>query len=186
MFYLLTLLPFILACLFIIITGITLYRLFWSFGENQIFYYPSNPKYVFPVLDKLINERFYKETENLNLVELGAGLCKVAKYLSKGYKWENIYAVEKEFFTYLASKLFLRNKYKIYLIREDVFTFETPKNSLIYCYFNNEIINNLYKAGKFKGNLMITLSSTIKGIKPIATYNVKGFQKALYLYDFRA
>ena len=153
--------------------------------SNRAVLISSRPKYVEKVLLTVI-KKYVAKPHEMNFIEVGAGYAKIAKIAALNFKWKSIIAIEVDILVVFWTKLknFFQ-KLPITYVKSDIFKYKIPKESLIYCYMSVSILNALYKASAFDGSLLLSLSFGIDGVEPIAEYKVKGFQKRLYVYDFR-
>ncbi|MEM9000542.1 MAG: class I SAM-dependent methyltransferase [Bacteroidota bacterium] len=126
------------------------------------------------------------QTENMNFVELGAGYAKICTLAARSFIWKSLIAVERDHLALSWARLKNRlNKLPITYIKSDIFTYSIPQESVIYCYMSEHVVNKLYNAKAFDHCLLLSLSFAIHGVEPVAKYDLKGFQKRLYVYDFR-
>ncbi len=173
----------------------------WSFGLfvvflsiiEQIFYTWNNGRVVFlPTELRLIKskviewiQKYELKTEEMSLIELGCGRAGFLRSMSK-YVWKQKIGVEGQFILSVKSK-FLNFGKNIKIIHGDIFNFEIPKNSIVYCYLGTKNMNELHSIGKLKGSLVISLDYKIDNIEPNESYHIsdKKVQNNLFLYDFR-
>jgi tRNA G46 methylase TrmB len=131
-------------------------------------------------------DKYVSNPQELNFVEIGAGYAKISELAAKDFSWKSVLAVEIDTLVVFWNRLKKRfRKTAITYIKSDIFEFIIPKNSVVYCYMSVPVINRLYKEQAFEGCLVLSLSFAIKGLEPVDEYIIKGFQKKLYVYDFR-
>ena len=154
-------------------------------NRNRVVLISSRTKYVEKVFLAVIN-KYVTEPHEMNFIEVGAGYAKITKIAALNFKWKSITAVEIDALVVFWIKLknFFQ-KLPVTYISSDIFKYKIPKESVVYCYMSVAVLNALYKASAFDGSLLLSLSFGIEGVEPTAEYKVKGFQKRLYVYDFR-
>ena len=77
------------------------------------------------------------------------------------------------------------NKTNIEFYVADLYKFENPKDSIIYCYLGNTIVTKLYKQDCFKGQLVASTTFKINNVKEAQSYYIGGMCGKIYVYDFR-
>jgi hypothetical protein len=178
--------------LILIVWSIGLFLVFVSIVE-QIFYTWNNSRVVFlPTELSLIKGRVAEwikkydlKTEEMTLLELGCGRAGFLRSMSK-LSWKEKIGVEGQLVLSLKSK-FLNFGKKIQIIHGDIFNYNIPSNSLVYCYLGIDNMNQLYNLGKLKGSLIISLDYAIEGVEAIESIKIsdRKIQNHLHLYDFR-
>lgn len=131
-------------------------------------------------------QKYVTNPQELNFVEIGAGYAKISELAARDFSWKSVLAVEIDSIVILWNRLkkyFTRTA--ITYIQSDVFDYMIPKNSVVYCYMSVPVVNRLYRENAFDGCLVLSLSFAIKDIEPADEFMIKGFQKKLYVYDFR-
>ena len=169
-----------------------LFLVFLSIIE-QIFYTWNNGRVVFlPTEIKLIKnkviewiKKYELKTNEMSLIELGCGRAGFLRSMSK-FDWKQKIGVEGQLILSIKSKLLNFGK-DISIIHGDIFNFDIPNNSLVYCYLGIKNMNELYLTGKLKGSIVISLDYGIDGVEPAESYHIseKRVQNNLFLYDFR-
>ncbi|WP_340201691.1 hypothetical protein [Ascidiimonas sp. W6] len=130
--------------------------------------------------------KYVTNPQEMNFVEIGAGYGKVSEMAANVFPWKSILAVEIDsivIFWNRIKKYF--GKTAISYVKSDIFEYMIPQDSVVYCYMSNPVVNRLYKEKAFDGCLVLSLTFAINGIEPIDEFMIKGFQKKLYVYDFR-
>jgi len=166
---------------------IMLFKYVWHANSgDHIGYLASNLKNVGPALERII-EKYYKgKVENVNLVESGAGFANLSNYLSKKYNWKEIIAVEDEPRIIKLAQFKQRfRKSKINFVQSNVLDFQNPESSLVYCYLLSTILTKMNAKKLFNNCLLVSLSFKIKDLEPTETIEIPGFQKYIFVYDFR-
>ncbi len=177
----------LISVLLLIFTAFLLKYMIYSNLKDNVGYVPT---FIGPVADALIdivNRYVGGETKSYSLVEPGAGMANVTNFLASKFEWKEAIAIEGELSVHLLSRVKqLFRKTKINFVCRDIYKYDYPKNSVIYCYLLNNMITKMYNMGKFKGSLIITLTFSIEGVEPTEKIAIKGFlQKHMYVYDFR-
>lgn len=118
--------------------------------------------------------------------ELGGGRALVTQFVTKHFAFHTVRVIELNWLLVMLLKLSIRLRKKtIDIIHGDVLDQTYRPNSVLYCYLFDELLESLYKAGKFNDQLVISLSFPIPNVQPTQTTTIKGMQKRLYVYDFR-
>jgi hypothetical protein len=178
----------LLATLFLTVITILLFRYMIHVNQkDHIGYLPSDVKNVAPLLDQIITKYIQNETAEYTLIEPGAGAANVAYHLSQRYSWKQVLAIEDELLTLLYGRVksWFRQNSRVEFVKANIFEYDFPQKSVVYCYLLSEMIDKLYIQGKLKGNLVVSLSFPLKSVEPVESYEIPGFQKYLYVYDFR-
>ena len=180
----LILLAFLLALL--IFVGI-----FWIF---QISYTFSNDKIGFlPTLSGKLNmqlfrifEEYLHDPSQYSFVELGAGVANIAGMISKRFNFKEVVAVEIDPITVFFGKLI--NTFggtTVNFIQKNIFDYDIPEGSVLYCYLGTHIMEKLYHAGKLDGHLVISTTFKLKEVEPVEVIEMNNFYLRMYVYDFR-
>lgn len=146
----------------------------------------SKTKYINQPFQDVIN-KYIDKTEETNFVELGSGYAEVTTMAAENYKWKSITAIEMDFFAVFVARF--KNKFRklpITFLKSDVFKCSIPQNAFIYCYLSGPVLKQLLHTGAFDSALVLSLSFLIDDRTPIMEYKITGFQKKLYVYDFRS
>jgi len=170
---------------FFIVFSILLYTLYTILSPNRVVLVSTRTKYVLPILNEIIE--FYKnDISQMTFLEIGAGYGKVSRHAYKVKKFKNVTAVEINFFVVVFVRvLFFFKRLPINYSRKDILNYKISKQTFIYCYMSVYIVNTLYQTEKLEDCIFISLSFPITDVIPTRVYNVKGFQKKIYVYDFR-
>lgn len=157
----------------------------WSRRPGRVIYYGSNLREQGPLLLKII-KKYIPDTREYCLIEPGAGLGKVAEYLARHLEWADVAAVElgPVILTFGRIRAFIRRA-PITFVHQNIFDFETPCPSVVYCYLTSDLLNRLYKNGQLNGSLVISLTFPLTGVRPTETIELKSWQARLLVYDFR-
>ena len=179
-------LKIIILSIILLFIAYYLFRLLWSIAHpKHAVLISTNTKHVKKLFLKVIND-YVPDTKKTTFLEIGAGYAKRTRIAAYDYSWKSIVALELKWSVVTFIKL--RNifhKYPIHFLAKDIFKYEISQNSVVYSYMTTSIINKLYEMNKFNGCLVISLSFMINGLTPTAAFKVDGFQKKLYVYDFR-
>jgi len=133
------------------------------------------------LLDDLVHS--FEATE---CFELGAGLGKVSAFLKGAFSWKKVTAIEvSSFMSFWGKLLHSLHRTRVVYQHADITDLTYPKNSVLYCYLNSEILNQLYEEGRLKSCLVISLTFKLSKTKPIKTISLSNWQKELVAYDFR-
>lgn len=160
----------------------------------QVSYNASQDKIGFlPSLSGKLNQEltniFYnhlKDPSKYSFVELGAGVANIAGYIAKQFDFKEVIAVELDPFVIFFGKLLNNFSPKpITFIRKNLFDYEIPKKSVLYCYLGTNIMERLYKEGRFDGHLVISTTFFLKHVEPDEVIKMKNFYMQMYVYDFR-
>ncbi len=131
-------------------------------------------------------KKYLASTDDMNFVEIGAGYAKITRIAATSFQWKSIIAVELDFFAVFVSRL--KNRWKklpITFIKSDIFDYAIPTKSVVYSYMSVPVMNRLLENNAFENCLVLSLTFAFDGVEPTDEYQVKGFQKRLYVYDFR-
>ena len=180
--YLIIILCFLLFFIFFNIFWFSQIR--YSMNKNRIVYVPTKSKKVLKEIRNYLQESKIN-TEEYHLVELGSGLANVISWLTNQFKFKKTIGVEVNWMIYLFAKfIFFFKKTKIEFINKDVFDYEIPEKSVVYCYLTDQIITNLYQKGALKNTIFFSLTFAIKDVEPAKKIQLDNFYKNLYIYDF--
>jgi len=152
---------------------------------GRVLYHASDLGEQGATLEKIVT-KYITTPEKYVLVEPGAGLGKVAEYLSKAFTWKEVVAVEMApvIFTVAHVRKWF-HPMAVRFVRKNIFDYTFPKPACIYCYLTTPIIDELYKKEAFKQALVITLTFPLTGVQPTETIALKGWQGKIFIYDFR-
>ncbi|MEM1312151.1 MAG: hypothetical protein AAGF07_01670 [Patescibacteria group bacterium] len=155
--------------------------------DDHVGYLPSSLKAVKDPIRQIISIYVGEDkTKDYTLVEPGAGAANVSYFLSQKYKWKQVLAIEDEISLVWYSKLKnLFRKKPVSLVKANIFNYSFPTKSVVYCYLLSEMLAKLYEQGQLAGSLVISLSFPLKKAEPTEVFELSGFQKYLYVYDFR-
>ncbi len=134
----------------------------------------------------MIIKKYVPNSIEMNFLEVGAGYAKITKLAVSNFRWKSVVAIELEPLVVCWNKL--KNHYyklPVTYIASNIFKYNIPKGSVIYCYMSVPVLNRLYQEDSFDESLVLSLSFKIPKVEPTAEYAIKGFQKVLYVYDFR-
>ena len=151
---------------------------------NRVGYVGSNLNDCGEPLKKII-EKYIPNTSKISLIEPGAGLGNVARYLGATFAWKDITATDLSAILLILASFLNRNKTHIRFVWKNIFTYQYPKNACIYCYLRSHLLDKLYAQGSLKGNLVICLTFPLTDIKPTEIVPIHGWQKQFLVYDFR-
>lgn len=171
----------------ILLIGILLIKHIWHVNQHyHIGYLPTVLKKLKKPLANIIQKYYHNKTEQVVLVEAGAGFGHVAEYLANKYKFKKVLAIEDEFSLFWLAKIYHQCKStKIQFVKDDVVNFQNPQNSLIYSYLLPDIVTEMYRRGRLKNSILVSLTFSIKDIEPDELINIPNFQQKLLIYDFR-
>lgn len=159
-------------------------QIFYTWNNSRVVFLPTNTKLI---QDKVLGliKKYELKTEEMSLIELGCGRAGFLRSMSS-MNWKEKVGIEGQFILSVKSKLlnFGRN---IKIIHGDIFNYEIPKNSLVYCYLGVKNMNELYESNKLQGSAVISLDYAINGIEPqeCIYLSERKVQNTLYFYDFR-
>ena len=174
-----------------------LLTVFWGVGylfetwqnkhrADRVLYHASNLGEIGPLLCQIIDRYIGSNTNQYSLVEPGAGLATVSRYLGGKYPWREIQAVEIGGFILIIGRLRqLFSLVPIRLIHKDIFVHTFPARSVVYCYLFSSLLTKLWQNGQLTGHLVISLTFPIQGVEPTEVIPLKSWQGQLYVYDFR-
>ncbi|QCX00636.1 class I SAM-dependent methyltransferase [Aggregatimonas sangjinii] len=155
------------------------------FKTNQVVLVSSSVNHVKQPLLHAI-EHFKIEPQEMNFIEVGSGYGKILDLAAKEFEWKSLIAIEIDFLTIMIARFSnLIKRMPITFVHKDIFDYEIPKGSLVYCYMSTPIISRLFDEGAFENCVVLSLTFPIQEIPCSATYDVEGFQKRLFVYDFR-
>ena len=180
-----------LLLLFLLITLLVLVSIFWIF---QITYTLNKDKIGFlPSLSGKLNlqllrifDQYIHNTKDYSFVELGAGVANIAGFINKNFEFKKVIAVEIDPITIFFGKLFNNiSGTNIEFHRKDIFAYQIPQKSVLYCYLGTHIMEKLHKQGKFDGHLVVSTTFKLKEVEPVETIEMNNFYMRMYVYDFR-
>jgi hypothetical protein len=159
-------------------------QIFYTWNNGRVVFLPTNTKLTQDKILELISKHELK-TEEMSLIELGCGRAGFLRSMSS-MNWKEKVGVEGQFILSIKSKV-LNFGHNIKIIHGDIFNYEIPKNSLVYCYLGVKNMNELYESEKLQGSVVISLDYTIEGIEPQESIRLseRKVQNTLYFYDFR-
>ncbi len=166
------------------------------FAISHQFYYSFNPRrmVLFPTfLDKVLKnnlttiiDKYCLGTQNIDFLEIGCGTAHTAHFVAKSWKWRQVSGVEVDFLTFQLAKLtnyFAQTKIK--LVKADIFDYDFPEGSVLYCYLGPKIMRELYKMGKFQNCLVISLTFSIENCQETQNIVLPNSYHRFLIYDFR-
>jgi SAM-dependent methyltransferase len=152
----------------------------------RIGYVSSNHAVVIPILKQVV-ERYISKPASVRFVEPGCGLAHISRIIAKTHDWKEVVALDiRHTLVFLARICNLFSKAPVTYHRLNVFDYDYEMGDCIYCYLSTQILDKLYKEGKFSGKLVVCLSFAISDAKPTETIPVSNWQKQVYVYDFRS
>lgn len=158
-------------------------------SSYHIGYVPTNLKTVGPVLQDILQKYVLdqnQQTSEYHLVEPGAGLATVSKFLAKKYTWKNILAIEDEGSVLAIAKWQVKlSGLPIEFAKENVLTAKFERPAVVYSYLLPDIIDKMRTNGQFKNCLLISLTFPLSEIVPTEKYTISSIQKQVLVYDFR-
>jgi hypothetical protein len=183
---------YILQLIFLLLVAVYLY-LTWinlqlTRRKDRVVLLSSDRKKMGSQLLVLL-ERFAGDPAQMHFIELGAGFAYIAELVAKRWPASTVEAVEVVSpYAWLGKlRLLLSRAHQVTMKVGDVLTTKDyPTGSVLYCYLLTDLLDQMYQSGSLKGCLVITLTFPITGIEPAAILPVAGWQKCLYVYDFRA
>lgn len=178
-----------LLLLLIVISAISI-----IFGVTQFYFNLSNDKIGFvPTLSGTLNKRlaevftkYLKDPSKYTFVELGSGVANISSYVSSQFNFKEVIAVEIDPLILTFGKfLNLFYKSKVKFVRRNIFNYEIPKKSVLYCYLTTSILERLLKENRFQGHLVISTTFKLKNVTPVEVIEMRNFYRRMYVYDFR-
>lgn len=171
---------------YVLVTLAVLYPLYTIANPKRVVLVSTRTEVVLPVLDQILKP-FQNELPNYNFLEIGAGYGQVSQYIARQKIFKSVHAVEIDRLVFIVAKvsLFLK-KVAVNYTRANILKYTIEKPAFIYSYMSIYITDSLYKANKLEGSVFISLSFPITDVVPTEVYDIKGFQKKLYVYDFRS
>lgn len=164
---------------------IAAFQISYSFSKDKIGFLPS-------ISGKLTNElekTFYKHLKDpskYTFVELGAGVANIAGFVANQFEFKKVVAVEVDpFVIFFGEILNMFSKKPIEFVRKNLFDYDTPKNSVLYCYLGHTILERMYKEGRLDGHLVISTTFRLEGVLPDEVIEMNNFYQRLFIYDFR-
>ena len=180
---------FIFILIFFLLTSVLMviwvHQLYYGIKTDRVVFLPTSLKKIDKDLIALI-PKYISNTEQTTVVELGCGTGHVLRFLDSNFKWHKVVGVELDFVTNWIAK-FLSNKTNMEIIQKDIFAYQIPDKSLVYCFLGTEVMDKLKEKGQFDNNLVISLEFPITGVEPTEVMPLTGFsfQKEIFVYDFR-
>jgi len=184
----LALFSILLLAIFIVLGVLYLLESFYYQGNNRTVYMGSNVHEQAGILEEIISKYIGKDTSAYHLVEPGAGMGYVARFLGRRFSWKSVQAIEIRPLVMMAAKLthyIQGNRPIITWVRGDIFGHSYPKPALIYCYLSDQVLNQLYAEGALEGALVICLTFAIQNQKPVFEKKLASWQGVIRVYDFR-
>jgi len=133
-----------------------------------------------------IFDEFKVNPKDYFFVELGAGMAGMSRFAFKKFEFREVWAVEvSQVLVFLARILNFKYGTKIKFFIKDIFKFDYPENSILYCYLGTNIMKLLHQQGCFKNKLVISLTFKIPDLEPAKAIKVNSHYKRLLVYDFR-
>lgn len=176
---------FLLSAIFVSILILMVKELQMMIRKDRVVLVSSKVNQIkYPFLNAI--DKYVANPQDLHFVEIGAGYAKISELAASDFSWKSVLAVEIDALIVFWNRLKKRfNKSAITYVKSDIFEYMIPQNSVVYCYMSVPVVNRLYNEKAFDGCLLLSLSFAIKDLEPIDEYMIKGFQKKLYVYDFR-
>jgi hypothetical protein len=159
-------------------------QIFYTWNNGRVVFLPTNTKLTRDKILELI-KKYNLKTEEMSLIELGCGRAGFLRSMSS-LVWKERVGIEGQFILSMKSKMLNFGK-DIKIIHDDIFNYDIPDNSLIYCYLGVKNMNELHKSKKLQGSILISLDYAIEGVEPQENIHLsdRKVQNTLYLYDFR-
>lgn len=175
-----------MGLLLIFSTVVSLYYiLFTMLKPNRAVLISTRTKQVYPVLEQILNQ-YESELKNLQFIEIGAGYARVTAFMAKQKKFKQLTALEINFFVIQYCRMvFALQKLPVRFIRKNILDYKMPKPSFVYSYMSSNILQKLYENKQLEDCILVSLTFAIKGATPSHEYPIQGFQKRIYVYDFR-
>jgi hypothetical protein len=153
--------------------------------EGRAVYMGSSLKQVGPLLEQII-AKYVPDTAQVSFIEPGAGLGYIARFVARRFAWRQVVAIEITLSIYLLSRLWNAvTRARVTTVRGDVLQYMPPRGAVVYSYLTTAIISRLFREGKLKGCLFISLTFEIEGARPVEVFALQGWQKQVLVYDFR-
>ncbi|MEI6728901.1 MAG: rRNA adenine N-6-methyltransferase family protein [bacterium] len=163
----------------------TCVQIYINYSSDKIGFVPSSSPKLSQAMYKIVHE-YIKKQEKYTFVELGSGISNNTITAAKRFRFKRFIAVELDPFLVVFSKFFaFLNKVNIEFYVADLYKFQIPKDSIIYCYLGNTIVTKLYKQGSFKGQLVISTTFKINDVKETQSHYIGGIYRKIFVYDFR-
>ena len=96
---------FILILLLVLLLIIWVHQLYYGFATDRIVFFPTSVNKIDKELDIIIN-KYFQDTKDYELVELGCGTGNVLRHLAKKFSWSKATGVELDWITYIVAKFF--------------------------------------------------------------------------------
>ena len=152
---------------------------------DRVIYHGSNLREQGPHLETLIR-KYVPDTAAYALVEPGAGLGTVSRYLAQRFPWREATAIEVgPYILGLARMRAFFERSPVRFIKEDMFAYRFPQHSVVYCYLFPVMLQKLKEQGSLDGSLVISLTFPIPECPETEKVPLPSWQKALFVYDFR-
>lgn len=175
----------LLLSLLIFVTIFWIFQISYTISQDKIGFLPSLSGRLNMQLLRVF-DHYLHDPAQYSFVELGAGVANIAGMISKRFQFKNVIAVEIDPVTVFFGKLL--NNFagtNVEFVRKDIFAYQIPSNSVLYCYLGTHIIEKLYKQGKFDGHLVVSTTFKLKDVEPVEVIEMNNFYMRMYVYDFR-
>lgn len=181
------LLLFLLA---LVIGGLIAIREFWANQKpGRILYVGSKMRNAGPTVVSTLKKYLQNNSESYIVVDLGAGLGLAINYLAAAMPWQGAEAIEISWLYVLVGRFLTMLRGlggKVVWRCQDIFSYESSEQRVLYCYISRDMLKRLYDEGKMQGALVLSLTFPIPDCPEAEQIAVPGWQKVLYVYDFRA
>lgn len=173
-----------------LLVALLLYILYFVEGilnsrPNRVVYVSSNIKEQGEHVAALIR-KYAPDTEKYVLVEPGAGLGRMARYLGRRFAWNGVIAVELRYLLTWGGRFAAwRTKAPVRFVQRDIFAWPFPSPAVVYSYLTSDMLGKLHTQGKLDGSLVISLTFPIPGLAAEEEIPLPGWQARLLVYDFR-
>lgn len=168
-----------------------LFQIYLFIRKDTIPFLSTSSREVNQNLKKIFSKYLDAEpdTQKPAFVELGCGLANILGWVKKNQSsyFREFIGVDIDYSIIACAKLwnFLKRQ-KVSLKRHNIFEYDIPKNSVLYCYLGTNIMDMLYKQGKLKGFLVISTTFAITEAEADQKFKLSNFYNSLYVYDFRS
>jgi hypothetical protein len=160
-------------------------QLYYSVGAKRAPFVPTTLKVVALPLIQVLEGRVSRPQKTI-FYELGAGRASISKLVGKHFDLKQIIAIEINpilVFINTVEQWIFRNN--ITLLRKDLLEYKYEKGSVLYCYLFPALLQKLFDAGAFEGQLVVCLTFPIKNLTPTQSIPLSNYQKQLFVYDLR-
>jgi hypothetical protein len=129
---------------------------------------------------------FVPRPKQVEFFELGAGRAKLSRLVAKNFGFAKVTAIEYDGFLAWLAKMETTLMGSLVIVEQgDILDRTYPQGSVLYCYLMPELLVKMYDKGLFEGQLVLATTFGIRDIKPTTKVEFGGFQKRLFVYDFR-